>query len=869
MNNRRIQLSIIAFTLVLGSLIFTFSPLAHTSLTAFASTTSQDFYVPSGTDPWGTAIDNNGHIWVALPGCDPAPTCPSSTPPGKIAEFNPSNSSWMNTYTLPTGYAQALFLTVDGQGRVWFTEPTNDSIGMLNPNNTSNQFQQWTIPTANGGPWDITIDHSGKIWFTEFYTNKIGSFNPTTDQFLQEVSTPASNSNPYGIAVDASNNIWFTENNSSLGLIGEYTSGGKLQEYKIRNNPAGAVTPHLIATDPSGNVWWTEGWAGMIGELKVAQSTPGTTNGMSEYAYQKICTSCIEHASGISVDKNGLVWFDDAEQGIYGSFPDSGTGSFTLYNAPSANSHPHDGLNVDGQNRIWFNEEFSNKLAVAIQTSVPNPTPTSQGTTPTVTTSPTPTLPPVSGPVSKVWYFAEGRTGAGFDEFLTLGNPTSSNCQVTISYMTQPDSGPGYSKTVSLAVNAATRVTRWVDSDLGTTRAGPGISVAATVSVNTAATPGCTGIVAERPMYFNARLQQVNSGSDVLGVTSPGTTFYFADLASGNQAGGGFYSSYLPILNPGSTVANVTATYYANGAKVGTQTLAVAANSRGTIFPSQAAPALPAHVSVVLTSSAPIVSERPTYFSSINCGNAGVVSGAADVIGVQQLSTDWLFAEGYTGGRFQENFVLANLDPVQKPATVTIMLEYDNGTTKPFTVTVNPLSQVIWNVNANSVGAGTSQSVSAEVTSSGAQIAVEREMFFGYNHNGDQRITLSTGGTDVLGLVKSAMNNGYSFAEGYANLGYDEWLTVQNPTTNVETINVTVSNGVGTVYTYAISVTAHSRYTVDMVAIVQQHLFHAGNGYQGYEISMAVQSSSGPFVVERPMYWNASGTQGGSDVIGF
>jgi hypothetical protein len=54
-----------------------------------------------------------------------------------------------------------------------------------------------------------------------------------------------------------------------------------------------------------------------------------------------------------------------------------------------------------------------------------------------------------------------------------------------------------------------------------------------------------------------------------------------------------------------------------------------------------------------------------------------------------------------------------------------------------------------------------------------------------------------------------------------------------------------------------------------MVAMVIQHLFHGGNGYNGFEISMAVQSSSGPFVVERPMYWNASGTQGGSDVIGY
>ena len=368
-------------------------------------------------------------------------------------------------------------------------------------------------------------------------------------------------------------------------------------------------------------------------------------------------------------------------------------------------------------------------------------------------------------------------------------------------------------------------------------------------------------------MYFNAL--GTNSGSDVVGVTHTSTTFYFADMAVGKQAGSGSVSSFLPILNPGTSTATVTATYYAAGAQVGTQTLAVAGNSRGTIFPSQASPALPARVSVVLTSSQPVVSERPTYFSGINGGNAGIVSGGADVIGVQQLANDWLFAEGYTGGHFQENFVLANLDPARTPATVTITLEYNGGSSKAFTVTVNPLSQVIWNVNANSTGAGTSQSVSAEITSTGAQIAVEREMYFGYDHVGDGRTTTATGGSDVLGQVGPAAKSDYSFAEGYTNLGYDEWLTIQNPTANTETVNVTVSNGVGTVYTFAEQVVAHSRSTVDMVAIVQQHVFHGGNGYPGYEISMAVQSSNGPFVVERPMYWNASGTQGGSDVIGY
>ena len=125
------------------------------------------------------------------------------------------------------------------------------------------------------------------------------------------------------------------------------------------------------------------------------------------------------------------------------------------------------------------------------------------------------------------------------------------------------------------------------------------------------------------------------------------------------------------------------------------------------------------------------------------------------------------------------------------------------------------------------------------------------------------------GGTDVLGQLGPAARSNYSFAEGYTNLGYDEWLTIQNPTTSTETVTVTVANAVGTVYTFALQVVGHSRSTVDMVAIAQQHLFHAGDGYKGFEISLAVQSSNGPFVVERPMYWDASGTQGGSDVMGY
>jgi virginiamycin B lyase len=405
MDKRKILLSFVVMGSLLASLALACNIFGNGLQHSFAQSpgvTVTDFWLNGGQEPWGTTFDSNGNVWVAVPGCDPAPTCSTTTPPGKIEAYNPSTASWIATYQLPSGYAQPLFLAFDAQGNLWFPMPMSNSIGTLNPQTKT--FQQFPVPTAGAGPWDIAIDHHGKIWFTEHYTNKIGEFDPST-QAITEFSTPASNSQPYGIAVDASNNIWFTENNSAVALIGEYTAGGILNEYKIRNNPPGGLTPHLISVDPHGNIWWTEGWVGMLGELNVVQATPGTNNGVTEYAYPASCTTCWgTHASGISIDSYGQVWFDDSLQGIFGSFPDTGTGSFSVYTAPTQNSHPHDGLNVDGQNRIWFTEEFANKLAKALQNNVPSLSPSpsmspSPGVTPSLspTTPPSPTVTPTPG----------------------------------------------------------------------------------------------------------------------------------------------------------------------------------------------------------------------------------------------------------------------------------------------------------------------------------------------------------------------------------------------------------------------------------------------------------------------------------------
>lgn len=116
------------------------------------------------------------------------------------------------------------------------------------------------------------------------------------------------------------------------------------------------------------------------------------------------------------------------------------------------------------------------------------------------------------------------------------------------------------------------------------------------------------------------------------------------------------------------------------------------------------------------------------------------------------------------------------------------------------------------------------------------------------------------------------MASSYSFAEGYTNVGYDEWLTLQNPSTNTEAVTLKIVNEDGRSFSQSYILLAHSRFTIDITALVLQNLIVLNDTFKGYEVSLTTQAgSSALFMVERPMYWNtgSSGTQGGSDVIGY
>ncbi len=460
----------------------------------------------------------------------------------------------------------------------------------------------------------------------------------------------------------------------------------------------------------------------------------------------------------------------------------------------------------------------------------------------------------------------------------------TTNCTATITYLPEGDITDAQAKThqaVRKPLNVRTvtiahssRYTASVNQDVSVPeQQQPGTLLSAVVTVP--ATTGCAGVVVERPMYFN--YHGVTSGSDVLGTTTLGQSFFLADVPT--KAGtSSFETSYITVLNPSTTTnAIVGVGYFAHGGFLGYQTLYVAPGARGTIYSGTLAFS---HVAAVINVNTPVVVERSTYMQNMTEGNAGVVSSAASVNAAQTLSDHWLFAEGYTGGQYQENLVLSNL--TNAPTTATITLEYQNGHHQAVAVPVPAYSQVIENINAlNSTPTGacdvtpcvTTPEVSADVTATNPNLVVERQMFFHYTHtlpNTSINVT-TTGGSDVMGGLVAATSVA-RFAEGYTNTGYNEWITLQNPMTTNETLTLTLVNEYGRTYTENILVTAKTRQTVDITDKVRNRMVQVGDDFRAYQVSASVQitTQGDSFVAERPMYFNTrQNNQGGTDVVGF
>ncbi|MBU1670355.1 MAG: IPT/TIG domain-containing protein [Actinobacteria bacterium] len=127
---------------------------------------------------------------------------------------------------------------------------------------------------------------------------------------------------------------------------------------------------------------------------------------------------------------------------------------------------------------------------------------------------------------SRQWYFAEGSTAWGFEEWLLLGNPGSEPAEVNVFAYTDTGMAP----LTSLSVPPGGRTTLRVNDCI------PGSNVSLEISSS-------TPVIAERSMYWNSA--GYRAGHSSAGVRSAGAEVWFPD---GDCTDGG--DSYLLLFNP-------------------------------------------------------------------------------------------------------------------------------------------------------------------------------------------------------------------------------------------------------------------------------------------------------------------------------
>ena len=345
---------------------------------------------------------------------------------------------------------------------------------------------------------------------------------------------------------------------------------------------------------------------------------------------------------------------------------------------------------------------------------------------------------------SKVWHFAEGFTGDGFDTWLILTNMRSKSTVANLKFMTSS----GVAKRKRIRLRAKSRTSVYVNNIMR------GKSFSLRVSTR-------LPIVAERSVYFNSGDR--SGGHSTVGVRNPNKKWYFV---GGYQAD--THDTWLLLSNPGRFTTEARISYsLPNGQPGASQVVKMKPFSRQSIYVNGQISGEP---SIVVAANRKIVAERTVYFKLDN------KTGANNTFGARRPGKRWFFAEGNTNKGYNEHLVLRNFGA--EKATVKIDYLLARGSRKTRWRVVEGNSLLALNVNASSE-AGMRKMVATRLKSS-QPIVAERSVYF---DTADGR-----GGSSSIGSPLKSKR--WLFAEGFTGEGFDTKLVITNPNSRVADVKV-------------------------------------------------------------------------------
>ncbi len=319
------------------------------------------------------------------------------------------------------------------------------------------------------------------------------------------------------------------------------------------------------------------------------------------------------------------------------------------------------------------------------------------------------------------WFFAEGTTRRGFQEWLCIQNPGKNEVEATVTYML----ATGENREQKVRLPASSRQTVDVNAAVG-----PGQDVSARVAAD-------APIVVERPMYFDYK------GAWRGGHTSTGSAGLAGEwhFAEGTTREG--FEEWLCVMNPGGR-GNATVEYLIEGSDPVVRRYDLEARSRATISVNEAV-GPGKDVSLKVTSDNDILCERPMYFKY-----HGAWEGGHDVVGAQEGERTWFFPTACTGANFASWMCVSN--PGKKPNDVLLEVFGEGGGYESDEVELGPRSRATFDVSA----------LAANVrnpwlkVSGTRELIAERPVYFSYSAKVEPRTfaVATWGDTEILSPIR-------------------------------------------------------------------------------------------------------------------
>ncbi|MCG2819678.1 MAG: hypothetical protein L6433_11880, partial [Actinomycetia bacterium] len=441
------------------------------------------------------------------------------------------------------------------------------------------------------------------------------------------------------------------------------------------------------------------------------------------------------------------------------------------------------------------------------------------------------------------WYFPEGTTRPGFEEWICVQNPNGHDAEICLELMTPTSSTFDEVRIVPKYSRTSIRINDILTGD---------------VSVRLLSD---SKVYAERSLYWADRREGHTCHGLKHDPLKPSSTWYMAEGATGTT---NEFQTFVLVQNPNDQEVTITAEFQLGPeqGEVDDYPLTLPARSRGTIWLNKA-PGMPgrADVSTKVTCNEGlgILAERSTYWN-IPDEAPGIPGKPSDAYGghcspgVTSGNTEWYLAEGSTNWGFDTYVLIQN--PNNKEATVNVTYMKSSGAKiiKRLTIAAKSRKTIHLNDHDQTPDSDVSTMVeSSPASPSNPPVVAERAMYW----DSDPETGILGPGHSSEGVPVAAKK--WYLAEGSTDWGFDTYVLIQNPNEKEATVNVTYMTPSGENIMEPFIMPANSRKTIHLNDPEQ-----APNSDVSTLITADVR-----VVAERAMYWiNTEGLKGGTDSVG-